>query len=181
MRDERDLFTRDSEYNRKTPRWETGDNKNWDPAKHSTTLVDGIYSDPVINNDIIYYGTRNIFMSREILQGHLKWDNRNVKSYSGFPSFYEDFIFTQSMDYGKNTFSLYCLNADTGAVIWSQSIAKPVRIFSPVVYQQKVYLDVGEHYTLFQSCRWGKDVAEDVWRDHHVQPEFYRTRDPIYR
>lgn len=166
MRDERDLFTRDSAYNRKTPRWESGDNKNWDPTKHSTTLVDGIYSDPVINNDILYYGTRNIFMSREILQGHLKWNNRDVKSYSGFPSFYEDFIFTQSMDYNKNTFSLYCLNADNGTVVWAQSIAKPVRIFSPVVYQQKVYLASGNimHcFNLADGARvWQKAYGDTI-------------------
>lgn len=166
MRNEMELFTKDSEYNRKTPRWESGDNKNWDPTKHSTTLVDGIYSDPVINNDILYYGTRNIFMSREILQGHLKWDNRNVKSYSGFPSFYEDFIFTQSMDYGKNTFSLYCLKADTGAVVWSQSITRPVRIFSPVVYQQKVYLASGNIMHCFNLAdgakMWQKAYGDTI-------------------
>jgi outer membrane protein OmpA-like peptidoglycan-associated protein/outer membrane protein assembly factor BamB len=166
MRDEKDLFTRDSSYNKKTPRWESGDNKNWDPAKHSTTLVDGIYSDPVINNDMIYYGTRTIFMSREIIQGHLKWDNRSVKSYSGFPSFYDDYIFTQSMDYSKNSFSLYCLNADTGAVVWSQSITKPVRIFSPVVYQQKVYLASGNIIHCFNLADgtklWQKAYGETI-------------------
>ncbi len=166
MRDEKDLFTKDSAYNKKTPRWEPGDNKKWDPTKHSTTLIEGIYSDPVINNDIIFYGTRNIFMSREILQGHLKWDNRSVKTYSGFPSFYEDFIFTQSMDYGTSTFTLYCLNADTGAVVWSQSISKPVRIFSPVVYQQKVYLASGNIIHCFNLADgvkvWQKTYGDTI-------------------
>lgn len=166
MRDEKDLFTKDSVYNKKTPRWQTGDNASWDPTKHSTTLVDGIYSDPVINDDMIYYGTRNVFISREIRQGHLKWDNKNIKSYSGFPSFYDSYIFTQSMDYSKNTFSLYCLNAETGAIIWSQFIVKPVRIFSPVVYQQKVYLASGNviHcFNLVDGARlWQKDYGETI-------------------
>lgn len=166
MRDEKDLFTRDSSYNKKISRWQPGDNKDWDPSKHSTTLVDGIYSDPVINNEMIYYGTRNVFMSREILQGHLKWDNRNVKSYSGYPSFYDDYIFTQSMDYLKNTFTLYCLNAETGAVVWSQPVAKPVRIFSPVVYQQKVYLASGNVVHCFNLAdgakMWEKSYGETI-------------------
>jgi outer membrane protein OmpA-like peptidoglycan-associated protein/outer membrane protein assembly factor BamB len=166
MRDEKELFDKNSEYNKKTPRWEPGREKSWDPAKHSTTLVDGIYSDPVIHNDMIYYGTRNVFMSREILQGHLKWDNKSVKSYSGFPSFYDNYIFTQSMDYSKNSYSLYCLDAETGAVIWSRNIAKPERIFSPVVYQQKVYLASGSIVHCFNladgATVWQKDYGETI-------------------
>ncbi len=179
MRDEKDLFTRDSAYNKKTPRWETGDNKQWDPAKHSTTLVDGIYSDPVINNDMIYYGTRTIFMSREIIQGHLKWDNRSVKSYSGYPSFYDDYIFTQSMDYSKNTFSLYCLNAETGAVVWSQYITKPVRIFSPVVYQQKVYLASGNIMHCFNLAD-GAKVWQKAYGDTITSNPSFTEREILF-
>jgi outer membrane protein OmpA-like peptidoglycan-associated protein/outer membrane protein assembly factor BamB len=159
MRDEKDLFDKDSAYNKKTSRWGTGDNRDWDPTKHSTTLVDGIYSDPVIHKDVLYYGTRSVFMSREILQGHMKWNNRNVKSYSGFPSFYENYIFTQSMDYAKDAFTLCCLDADTGATVWSRPITKPERIFSPVIYQQKVYLASGSVMHCFNLA----DGA-DVWR-----------------
>ena len=166
MRDEKELFDKDSMYNKKTPRWEPGKERSWDPTKHSTTLVDGIYSDPVIQNDMLYYGTRNVFMSREILQGHLKWDNKSVKSYSGFPSFYDNYIFTQSMDYSKNTYLLYCLDADTGAVVWSQNIVKPERIFSPVVYQQKVYLASGSIVHCFNLADgakvWQKDYGETI-------------------
>ncbi len=120
----------------------------------------------MIHNDTIYYGTRNVFMSREILQGHLKWDNKNVKSYSGFPSFYDNYIFTQSMDYSKNTYSLYCLDAETGAVIWYRNIVKPERIFSPVVYQQKVYLASGSVVHCFHLADgtpvWQKDYGETI-------------------
>lgn len=163
MRDEKDLFDRDSEYNKKTPTWQPGE-KNWDPTKHSTTLVDGIYSDPVITGDMIYYGTRNVFISREIVQGHMKWDNKQVKSWSGFPSFYDDYIFTQSMDYGKDTYALYCLDANTGATRWTNAITKPVQIFSPVVYQSKVYLASGSvmHcFSLADGARvWAKDYGD---------------------
>lgn len=166
MRDEKDLFDRDSAYNKKTPRWSPGDNAAWDPAKHSTTLVDGIYSDPVIHNEVLYYGTRNVFMSRDILQGHLKWDNQSVKSYSGFPSFYENYIFTQSMDYRTNVFTLYCLDADTGAAVWSRPIARPERIFSPVIYQRRVFLASGSVMHCFNlpdgAPLWQKDYGETI-------------------
>src|SRR4030042_7019117 len=39
MRDEKELFDKDSMYNKKTPRWEPGKERSWDPTKHSTTLV----------------------------------------------------------------------------------------------------------------------------------------------
>src|SRR3990172_602297 len=166
MRDEKELFDKDSLYNRKTSKWQKVDEGAWDPAKHSTTLVEGIYSDPVVNNDMIYYGTRNVFISREIVQGHLKWDNKSVKSYSGFPSFYDKYIFTQSMDYSKNRFMLYCLDADTGAVVWSNRINKPVQIFSPVVYQRRVYLASGSVMHCFNlddgSKLWDKDYSDTV-------------------
>ncbi|OHD64650.1 MAG: hypothetical protein A2176_10090 [Spirochaetes bacterium RBG_13_51_14] len=166
MRDEKELFDKNSEYNKKTPKWQPGNADVWDPSKHSTTLVDGIYSDPVITGDMIYYGTRNVFISREILQGHLKWDNKSVKSYSGFPSFYDTYIFTQSMDYSKNIFSLYCLDAVTGSVVWSNVISKPERIFSPVVYRQKVYLASGSVVHSFNladgSKVWVKDYGGTI-------------------
>ncbi|MBN2159253.1 MAG: PQQ-binding-like beta-propeller repeat protein [Spirochaetes bacterium] len=171
MRDEKELFDRDSDYNKKTPTWGPGV-KNWDPTKHSTTLVDGIYSDPVIRGDMIYYGTRNVFISREIEQGHLKWDNKNVKSWSGFPSFYDDYIFTQSMDYTKNAYALYCLDANTGATRWSNSITKPVRIFSPVVYQGRVYLAAGSVLHCFNLSDGAKIWAKDYGNIITSNPSF---------
>ena len=166
MSDEKDLFDRNSEYNRKTPTFDPNRTGAWDPTKHSTTLVEGIYSDPVIAGDMIFYGTRNVFMSREIIQGHLKWDNRSIKSYSGFPSFYDTYIFTQSMDYLKNTFTLYCLDAATGRVVWANSINKPEQIFSPVVYGRNVYLASGSivHcFNLTDGARvWENNYGETI-------------------
>ncbi|MFH0974244.1 MAG: PQQ-binding-like beta-propeller repeat protein [Spirochaetota bacterium] len=106
----------------------------------SKPMVDGIYADPVILDNEIYYGTRNTFISREIKNGHEKWINETVKTYSGFPTFYDDLIFTQSMDFGKGTFIVHCLKADTGKEVWSQNIKKPTKIFPPVVYKQAVYI-----------------------------------------
>jgi outer membrane protein OmpA-like peptidoglycan-associated protein/outer membrane protein assembly factor BamB len=103
-------------------------------------MVDGIYADPVILENEIYYGTRNMFLSREIGNGHLKWDNRTVKTYGGFPTFYDKFIFTQSMDFSTNRYTVYCLDSSTGREIWSRVIEKPMQIFPPVVYRNRVYL-----------------------------------------
>ncbi len=109
-------------------------------GRMSMPMVDGIYSDPVILDDQIYYGTRNMFISREVRNGHMKWDNSAIKSYSGFPTFYDEYIFTQSMDYGTGIYTVYCLNAKTGKEIWKKRIAKPVKIFPPVIYKKKVFI-----------------------------------------
>lgn len=106
----------------------------------SVTVVDGIYADPVINNGTIYYGTRNMFMARMLSNGHEKWQNKNIKSYSGFPTFYDDYIFSQSMDYSTGKYTVYCLNSSNGRELWSKNIQKPMKIFPPVIYKQRVYI-----------------------------------------
>ncbi len=117
---------------------------NWNPEKSTYAMVDSIYSDPVIIGDVIYYGTRNELISREIINGHILWNNNEIKSWSRFPSFYDEYIFTQSMDYKKNTYSLYCLKADTGKSVWVKQVLNPHRIYPPVVYRQRVYFASGE-------------------------------------
>ena len=82
--------------------------------KSTYAMVDGIYSDPVIVGDVIYYGTRNELISREIVNGHILWNNSDIKSWSQFPSFYDNLIFTSSMDYKTGVYSIYCLQSDTG-------------------------------------------------------------------
>jgi len=103
-------------------------------------MVDGIYSDPVLHGGRIYYGTRNMFVSRETRNGHIQWSNRQIKSYSGFPTFYGDRVITQSMDYKTGSYRIYCIKTDTGKEIWSETIPKPLKIFPAVVYKQRVYL-----------------------------------------
>ncbi len=117
---------------------------NWNPEKSTYAIVDSIYSDPVIVGDIIYYGTRNELISRDITNGHMVWNNDQIKSWSKFPSFYDDFLFTQSMDYKTNIYTLFCLKAKTGEKVWSRNIKNPHRIFPPVVYKQRVYFVSGQ-------------------------------------
>ncbi len=113
-------------------------------GKTSIAMVDGIYADPIVSGDEVYYGTRNMFMAREVRNGHIKWDNRDVKTYSGFPSFYDAFIFTQSMDYSANRYTVHCLGARDGKALWSRDIEKPLQIFPPVVYGGRVYIPSGK-------------------------------------
>ncbi|HPJ35847.1 MAG TPA: PQQ-binding-like beta-propeller repeat protein [Spirochaetota bacterium] len=118
---------------------------NWRGNKSTYAMVDSIYSDPVIIGDVIYYGTRNELISREIVNGHMLWNNDQIKSWSKFPSFYDEYMFTQSMDYQRNTYSLYCLKADTGKTVWVKRVTNPHRIYPPVVYRRRVYFASGEN------------------------------------
>lgn len=136
---------------------------SWNPGKSTYAMVDSIYSDPVIVGDTIYYGTRNEFISRDITNGHMLWNNNEIKSWSRFPSFYDEFIFTQSMDYKTNTYSLYCLKAKTGEKLWVKEIKNPHRIFPPAVYKQRVYFASGaEVYCINLKTGetiWSKEYA----------------------
>lgn len=129
-------------------------------------MVDGIYSDPVLHEDSIYYGTRNMFLARETRNGHESWQNRDIKTYSAYPTYYDDTIVTQSMDYTKNEFRVIRLNAQSGKEIWSKRIDKPERIFPPVIYNQKVYVPVSK--TLYcidyktGDSLWSKNYGRDI-------------------
>ncbi|MDY6968591.1 MAG: OmpA family protein [Spirochaetota bacterium] len=103
-------------------------------------MVDGIYSNPIIHENKVFYGTRNMFLSRGMRRGDIKWDNRDIKSYSGFPTFYDDMLFTQSMNYEKGHYIVHCIKEDTGKEVWSIKIEKPLKIFPPVVYKKNAYI-----------------------------------------
>ncbi len=95
--------------------------------------IDGIYADPIIDQDAIYYGTRKIFASRDIRNGHIVWENKDIATYSGFPVYYDQYIITQSMNYETKTFTVYCLEQRTGKVVWQKNFNQPVAILPPVV------------------------------------------------
>lgn len=127
------------------PLWARAGMRNEEnPGSYSRAVVDGIYADPIIYNDTIFYGTRNRFFARDIRNGHLKWGNEQIKSMSGFPTFYDLYILTQSMDYSAGVYRLYMLDQQTGRQLWQRSFPKPFKILSPVVYQGKVFFPVNK-------------------------------------
>ncbi len=129
-------------------------------------LVDGIYSDPVLHENRIYYGTRKMFLAREILNGHQEWENTGIKSYSGFPTFYDFMIFTQSMDYSTGIYTIHCLDSRTGREMWAKRIEKPMKIFPPVIYKRKLYVPTGESIYCLDikdgSIIWSKNYGSYI-------------------
>ncbi len=136
---------------------------NWQPGKSTYAMVDSIYSDPVIVGDVIYYGTRKELLSRDINNGHLLWNNDEIKSWSKFPSFYDKYLFTQSMDYTKGIYTLYCLDSKTGKKIWTKNIPSPHKIYPPVVYKGMVIIASGSKFYSLDlkngNDLWNKDYG----------------------
>ncbi len=126
------------------------------PGKKYST--DGIYAEPIIHDGSVVYGTRNVFMSRDVKQGRVRWVNDTIKTYSGFPSFYDKYVFTQSMDYGSDKYSVVCLKGDSGEIVWTREFPAPHRIFSPVVQAGKVYLPVNEVMHCLEA-----DGGKEIW------------------
>lgn len=107
-------------------------------------VIDGIYADPFLSGNRIYYGTRKNFIAREIANGHIVWTSQEIFSYSGFPTFYDDKIFTQTRDFAKNAYEVVCMQADSGKVLWRRAVKNPLQILSPVVYQNQVFIPSGK-------------------------------------
>ncbi len=125
----------------------------------ASTRISGIYSDPIITDNEIYYGTRKTFMSRNLSNGEKNWSNNEIKSFSGFPTFYDDFIFVQSMDYTTGKYHIIMIESGTGKEIWKKQLPKPFKIFPPVVYKDKVYIPVSQSlYCLDRSS------GSTVWK-----------------
>lgn len=151
-------------------------NRSTDQSMYSRSrhyaYVSGIYSNPVIKGDKIIYGSRKVFMARNIRNGHMQWNNNTIKTFSGFPTFYDRLLFTQSMNYSSGMYEIYCMNSATGNVLWRVAVEKPFKIFSPVVYKKKLYIPSSK--TMY--CLSIKDGSL-IWRKKYKK---YITSHPSF-
>ncbi len=113
-------------------------------SQSNTAVIDGIYSDPIILDRTIYYGTRTVFLARETANGHVVWNRPGISAMGGFPTYHDRFLLTGSRDYKANTFSVHCLDASTGQDVWSTRLENPVAIFTPVTFGGRVYIPVNK-------------------------------------
>jgi outer membrane protein OmpA-like peptidoglycan-associated protein len=129
-------------------------------------VIDGIYADPIISGDTIYYGTRKNFIARDISSGHVLWSNGAIQSYSGFPAYYDDKIFAASRDYTRNTYEVVCMDRYSGKTAWNAPIEIPMIIFPPVIYQEKVFIPTGKTLVCLSlsngSKIWEKEYADYI-------------------
>jgi len=126
--------------------------------------VASIYSDPAINNHVIFYGARQTFIARRTHDGKEIWRNENIHSFSGFPSFYDKYILTLSANYLKRQFHVIKMNAETGVEIWRSPITKPFKLFSPLVFKSKVYISTNKTLTALDL-----ETGKPLWQKNYGQ------------
>ncbi len=107
----------------------------------------GFYGTPTVNDGKIFYGNRKGFYARDINSGRLLWVNKDIYTYGGFPAYWNGHVFTVSKDFIKGLAFLYSLDEKDGSVTWKASIENVSNIYSPVIYDKKVFLAAG--YTLY--------------------------------
>ncbi len=116
-------------------------------------------STPIILDDIIYYGSRKFFYARYLRNGHLIWENRNVKIYGGSPIFWNNRIFFLSKNFNLRRSVLQSLDAKTGKLLWKVNIPSYANIYTPMVFNNKVYIGVFNILYAFDAYN-----GELVWR-----------------
>jgi outer membrane protein OmpA-like peptidoglycan-associated protein/outer membrane protein assembly factor BamB len=64
----------------------------------------GFYGTPTIAAGKIFYGNRKGFYSRELQNGHIVWENMEIYTYGGFPSYWNGMVYTVSKEFQKESF-----------------------------------------------------------------------------
>jgi len=127
----------------------------------------GFYGTPTVAEGKIFYGNRKGFFCRELQNGHLVWENKQVYTYGGFPSYWNGKVYTVSKEFQKESAFLYALNGADGTIMWSVPLPNVSNIYSPVVYDGKVYLSYENQVTVLDGQsgeqvlqkRFGSQVA----------------------
>ncbi|UCB45803.1 MAG: PQQ-binding-like beta-propeller repeat protein [Spirochaetota bacterium] len=121
----------------------------------------GFYGTPTISKGRLFYGNRKGFYARELRNGHLVWENFKIYTYGGFPSYWNGMVYTVSKEFQKEVARLIALNENDGSVVWSSDIENVPNIFSPVVYDEKIYLALGEKLSVFDA-ETGEPLFESI-------------------
>ena len=111
----------------------------------------GFYGTPTIAAGKIFYGNRKGFYSRELQNGHIVWENMEIYTYGGFPSYWNGMVYTVSKEFQKESAFLVALNENDGTIRWATPLENVVNIFSPVIYDEKIYLTWGNRLGIFDA------------------------------
>jgi outer membrane protein OmpA-like peptidoglycan-associated protein/outer membrane protein assembly factor BamB len=119
----------------------------------------GFYGTPTIAAGKIFYGNRKGFYARELVNGHLLWENMNIYTYGGFPTYWNGMVYTVSKEFQEESARLVALNQDDGSVLWGAFLPNVSNIYSPVLYDEKIYLAFEKQLLVFDA-RSGKKILE---------------------
>jgi outer membrane protein OmpA-like peptidoglycan-associated protein/outer membrane protein assembly factor BamB len=127
----------------------------------------GFYGTPTVARGKIFYGNRRGFYARELKNGHLVWENTQIYTYGGFPSYWNGMVYTLSKEFQKGSAFVVALNEENGSVVWATALENVANFFSPVVYDERIYLTYGNLLGVFDAetgerlfqTRFEQDVA----------------------
>ena len=125
----------------------------------------GFYGTPTVAEGKIFYGNRKGFYARELLNGHLVWDNPGIYTYGGFPSYWNGMVYTVSKEFQKESARLIGLNAVDGSIRWQATLENVSNIYSPVVYRERIYLAFGNQIGVFDA-----KTGEKLWEKQFIAP-----------
>jgi outer membrane protein OmpA-like peptidoglycan-associated protein len=125
----------------------------------------GFYGTPTIAEGKIFYGNRRGFYARELLNGHLVWDNPGIYTYGGFPSYWNGMVYTVSKEFQKESARLIGLDAVDGSIQWQAVLENVSNIYSPVVYRERIYLAFGNQLGVFDAA-----TGEKLWEKVFIAP-----------
>jgi outer membrane protein OmpA-like peptidoglycan-associated protein/outer membrane protein assembly factor BamB len=111
----------------------------------------GFYGTPTVARGKIFYGNRRGFYARELRNGHLMWENTHIYTYGGFPSYWNGMVYTLSKEFQKGSAFIVALNEEDGSVAWSTTLENVPNFFSPVVYNERIYLTYGNLLGVFDA------------------------------
>ena len=115
-------------------------------------------STPMIIDNIVYYASRKVFYARYARNGREIWKNEKVKIYGGSSIYWNQRIYFLSKDYSRGLSQLFCLSATNGKLIWRQNMPSDPNIFTPVVYNKKVFVGSGSKLYAFDA-----KTGEPIW------------------
>ena len=125
----------------------------------------GFYGTPTVAEGKIFYGNRRGFYARELLNGHLVWENPTIYTYGGFPSYWNGMVYTVSKEFQQESARLVALDAGSGSVLWETILENVANIYSPVVYRERIYLAFGNKIGVFDA-----ESGERLWEKNFIAP-----------
>jgi outer membrane protein OmpA-like peptidoglycan-associated protein/outer membrane protein assembly factor BamB len=134
------------------------DGRSGKPVWGQTDPQNGIYVNPVIAGDRCLYGTRKKLICRSVLTGRTLWENDRPDLYGGSMTFAGDTLVVQSSDYSTRTFSVAAFRLSDGSLLWSRAIPRQGIIFTPVIYEDRVYVPAATSVVCL-----GLEDGRDVW------------------
>lgn len=107
-----------------------------DPRHH-------IYIHPLIAGHRVLYGTRKKLSCLVLSNGALLWENERPELYGASMTVQGDTLVLQSSDYATRTFTVEAYDIRNGQPVWQHPLSRQGPIFTPVIYQGRVYTAAG--------------------------------------